>query len=439
MSDQPPRKEPHGHLRFSLQPPRGAQLDGSNIPVEIRKPSLALATRCLSSDVVELEPGAYVVTAQLPSGQVLSGSITLSAGTKGTVQLEPEEDAPLPPPVPGGPQLLSKWPTYLERTGLIIFSLLTHNTTSSGIGSRGLLRCLVPATRQTSRNPRLRGAAWRLYKTRSPKWVASRFDSPSSRDGQLELRVAEDQPTVVQLLRPRAAPSNIVLPIPGESGHPGCRIIVERGPTGAFQVDIRLDNAHADALLRYSQAGDRNRALLSQREVEATKLLYDKMKDPVGAAIGAYALLRFKQARDIPEWTRNLCEWFPHFPDGAVIWAEHLARRGEHGQALRVLMKLEQRGLPLFSAGLSHAVDRLSAYTQVHDDAWPRDEAPTLEERSKCETLLAALSRYAACTDFSRPVTTYHGARPFAPGEKPGPEVLVPDPTDVDLTSYFPE
>lgn len=436
MSDQPPKKAPQGHLRFSLQPRRGARLDGSGIPVEVRKPSLSLARRCLSTDVVDLDPGDYLVTAQLPSGQVLSGSIALPPGQDRTVQLEWEEDEPPPEPPWASPFRFGKLPS-IDRMLSGQLPLLTYKSSESPAKSPGLLRCLIPSIPQASESADSRGAAWHLTEGARVTWRAIRFGSTTQREGHVELRAPEDHPTVVQFLQPRAVPLNLVLPITGKPEHPGCLILVERGSAGALQVDIRLDNSRADTLLRYSQAGDRERALLSQRELVANELLHGKRSDPVGAAISAYALLRFMAARDLPSWTEDLYERFPWFSDGAVIRAEHQARLGQHVQALRVLLLLEQRGLPLFSAGLTYAVDRLRAYTKSSHHSWPRGEAPGAAELQKARTLLASLGRYAAYADFSRLVTTYPGAQPFAPGEEPAPERLESAPTDVNLVSYF--
>ena len=63
----------------------------------------------------------------------------------------------------------------------------------------------------------------------------------------------------------------------------------------------------------------------------ALDLLYAKISDPIGAALGAYALLRLGRLDKLDEhedWVRNLADWFPALPDGAVSPPSGLARRG---------------------------------------------------------------------------------------------------------------
>ena len=76
--------------------------------------------------------------------------------------------------------------------------------------------------------------------------------------------------------------------------------------------------------------------------------LQRKGKDPSGAAIGGYFLLRAEQLDRLHDWTGNLAERFPWLPDGCVIHAWHLLKQEESDpkRARKRLLEAEQRGLP---------------------------------------------------------------------------------------------
>jgi hypothetical protein len=57
--------------------------------------------------------------------------------------------------------------------------------------------------------------------------------------------------------------------------------------------------------------------------------LSDKLQSPLAAAIAATVLIRCGALEQLHDWPRNLADWFPTMPDGAVLWAETLLRRGD--------------------------------------------------------------------------------------------------------------
>lgn len=79
-----------------------------------------------------------------------------------------------------------------------------------------------------------------------------------------------------------------------------------------------------------------------------------RLDDPVGAALGAYALLRLGRVDEIGDWVEELTS---ALPDGAVIAAERAARAGESPD--RWLEEAVHRGVPMFSDGLSLLATRL--------------------------------------------------------------------------------
>jgi hypothetical protein len=86
----------------------------------------------------------------------------------------------------------------------------------------------------------------------------------------------------------------------------------------------------------------------------------DKVRSRTAAIAGAIILASGGKIRTLENWTRNLMEWFPDIPDGAVLWAESLKvsiTGGEKkpfgesdplGAMVHAIGSLEQGGLPFF-------------------------------------------------------------------------------------------
>jgi hypothetical protein len=109
------------------------------------------------------------------------------------------------------------------------------------------------------------------------------------------------------------------------------------------------------------------------------------LTDPVGAALGAYALLRLGRLQEIDD--------VPALPDGAVIAAELAARAGRTGEAERWLGEALERGTPMFADGLSLLATRLRPL-------WPDDQR------------VARILDLATRADFAQVVVAYPGTEP---------------------------
>jgi len=73
-------------------------------------------------------------------------------------------------------------------------------------------------------------------------------------------------------------------------------------------------------------------------------------------------LLAYGDLDRMHDWPGNLADWFGWLPDGTAIEGERLARLGHHAEALDRFLELGQRGLPIFTDGLSLAASRLRHY-----------------------------------------------------------------------------
>jgi hypothetical protein len=163
----------------------------------------------------------------------------------------------------------------------------------------------------------------------------------------------------------------------------------------------------------------------------AEQLLARKDADPVGAAVGAYAILRVGAIEQLHEWTRNLREWFPWLPDGAAICGEHLARQGRFEEAFDAFLEVPTRGLPLFSDGLFYTVDRLKLY--CGERIKTRGRIDPLQSQAAFEQL----QPFATWLRRQRPISTWPGLDVARPNAENAP-ITAASAAGLDLTPWFP-
>jgi hypothetical protein len=229
--------------------------------------------------------------------------------------------------------------------------------------------------------------------------------------------------SLVQVLQPGTPPLNIM--VPASRKEPGGRdvppqpatIVFQQADERRFLVTVHPGDVIADALLQYAQEG--YSAELSSMVGEgfdtnntAEKLLKEKTGAPITAAVAAYSLLQLGDIDRLHDWTRNLCDWFPWLPDGLAIYGEHLARRGLHRDAFGVFLKLPQRGLPIFSAGLAFVIDRLRRYLTLSAANFPP------EELDAARTLVERLQPYATYANNRSLLLAFTGLAPANPEDK---------------------
>ncbi len=111
-------------------------------------------------------------------------------------------------------------------------------------------------------------------------------------------------------------------------------------------------------------------------------MVRQKLLSPLTATIAALVLLRANRLDLVADWLRNLADWFPDLPDGAVLWAEQVLRQEpDRAQAVRLatvsLVRLNERGLPFTAEGFSYAaslVERLRRTELMPDELRERFE-----------------------------------------------------------------
>ena len=433
-------------------------LNQLDLPVEIRKPNMVLVKRALATEKVDLEPGAYYVGIKMPAGQESWSEVKVGdeVGYQ-KIKLGPEreqvvssiqtDDAARTPA--SASQELQQYfaPAYVtpavdELTylalivaavagALIVGSIVYlasggESRLATGVGLIGggiasaLLLKKVLRPGYTALQQRMREARLRQFKGNvltgecrgDDDWSSIKQNVRATND-LIEIGFeGRNQNQIVQLLQSGEPAVNVVIPAWQERG---CLVVLKKQSDARYSLEVHLKHSEAELLLRYWEQGRWQLAsnAISSTAITAESLLYQKTQHPISAAIGAYTLLRLGALDRLHDWSKNLMNWFQWLPDGAAIRGEHLARMGEHKQALQAFCVLRERGLPYFSDGLSYAIDRLRLYQSLGQKQFDP------QELENCIATLKHLEPFSYFTDFSKPLTTFTGLDPNKPDTQP--------------------
>jgi len=222
---------------------------------------------------------------------------------------------------------------------------------------------------------------------------------------ELEVSASGDGLLFAQVAAAGETPLNVALPIYGPTISQRCQLTIEPG-TPSTTVNVSLpDNPKADAVASYLNGGFLQEA--AGLSADAEQLLQSKMADPFGAALGGYALLRLGRLDRLHHWPRNLADWFPWLPDGAVIAGEESALEGDHETAIAQVCEAGRRGLPVFSAGLSLLASRLREYSAAPADAFGANG----DRVAEAGELLKQILNVMPFTQFDRVSLAFRGER----------------------------
>jgi hypothetical protein len=340
-----------GRLAFAV----GDRAD-DEVAIEVRNVHLVLVGRYPSSRTVDVPAGTYYVAARLPDGSEATDWVEVLAGKDAIATLVVDPDS-LPASTPPSLDVDRDFDSFDTVKSLSDDPAFTARVWSGTAGA---------FTRH--------GDELQVERTEPARWRARIPGTVPGGTLLVEVGSLAPQPTWVV--------------VPHE---PGDTTIVELTvQAGEVRARPWLRNTRAASLLRYVARRDLRSARVVADATNAEDLLYAKRADPVGAAIGAYALLAMRELERMHDWSERLCYGFDWLADGAVIRGEHLARLGRADEALACFLQLEKRGLPAISDGLDYAVDRLAS---------AKDAAAT--------KLLAQLRRYARHADSRRAFVTF--------------------------------
>jgi hypothetical protein len=132
-------------------------------------------------------------------------------------------------------------------------------------------------------------------------------------------------------------------------------------------------------------------------------MLQGKVNNPFSAAAGAYVLIGTEidnEPRAWDQWLENLRNWFPQYSDGSVLWASRRLRtarsQDEVELARKGFVEACERGLPIYTLGLSWLVDGLSQF--------PEDD--------ECATWLKRVRQVAWRADMRQPFVVLRFGEP---------------------------
>jgi hypothetical protein len=169
----------------------------------------------------------------------------------------------------------------------------------------------------------------------------------------------------------------VSLPMPwyvvGTGREAGIELVVQQlARAEDFASSIAVRDERLGLLLGFLSSG----ALSAAQQIaeEAKEILYGKVQNPLAAAAGGYALVGSEtdnSPKPWHEWTKNLMDWFPAMPDGAIQWATLLRRQGsaKSSAACAAFKAAARRGLPFYSLGLRWLLDGLERYASRDAEA----------------------------------------------------------------------
>jgi hypothetical protein len=382
-----------GQMSVSTSEPAHVRVTTGDVglPVEVRDPRMRLLDQGLSGwspddrlhgRDIRLDPGLYIVSVRLPGGRTLAEAVRLEAGDDQSIDLRPGHELLLP---------------QVRYPNAAVPASRTSRAKEAANPARWAVRFfLMEGLSQ----------AWPI----PPDYLNFSLGSDSA-IGSQTFAFETVQPGVIfaQLAHPTEVPLNVALLVGRDAG---CLLTVEE-QADTLYAGVLPRGELVERAAQFLAAGEVEHAALVLTGREAELLLGGKLADPIGAAIGGYALLRLDELERTHDWTDNLAAWFEWLPDGAVIAGEKAAMLGDHSTALDYFLQVQARGLPLFTDGFSILVSRLRQYA-----ANPQIRAAlTDEQTADMRALSLSLERWSSLVDFSALTLTFRGAVLTRPAE----------------------
>jgi hypothetical protein len=165
----------------------------------------------------------------------------------------------------------------------------------------------------------------------------------------------------------------VTLPLPW-NGPSGDSSVVEvlvnliQSPNGS-PIGVTVRDPAIGTGLAYMATGALANAARVFQDVQG--MLAAKVVNPFAAAAGAYILIGTdldSEPRAWDSWLDNLRNWFPEYSDGSVLWASRQLRTARSSDEIELarqgFIEACERGLPIFTLGLSWLVDGLSQFPE---------------------------------------------------------------------------
>lgn len=314
-------------LPFGVYGPGGEPL-GHGV-VSPTEPALVI----LDQAAIDL-PRAHVVATR-PDGEQLQASVMLQDGIN-VVILRPRTQSP------------HEWLEWVTP-----FRSLEHLT------ERGVRSGLPSLVRRI-------GKVWvTVWELHGGRWRATDLRPQEQQRGDGARLIILDVPARPHLLQvggDEVAWRLVSLPPRDQARVALTRRAAESGDT--IDVTVGRTNPVNELIMSYLTSGATTAAdQLAEAWQAADIALYKKMEDPVSAAAGAYVLLKMNRLERRNGWVSNLVNWFSYLADGPIVAAALELQRSDADLRLvrKLIAQAMERGLPVFSMGLSVLVETMAA------------------------------------------------------------------------------
>jgi hypothetical protein len=368
------------------------------VSFEIRRKDLSLVARGSGVKQVELEGGAYHVFARHWSGLEHSTSVTLEASEQREIVLPFDRqpvrrratDAKVARAIPTrerpriAPEHGADHQRYAHADREFEDAARSHGYMSKGVTFPAVDLFDGVETPPVALDP--------------PPVVVRLFEGNLFREEPRELPLPPhlepeggfdlpggDRPRYIAFTRTGLPPLLHVVPA-GPLGRASFDVHVE---DNMWEIESRIANPIGNAIVSFLRSGEMGGAKSVLDDAE--ELMFSRFEDPLSAAVASCALLRMGALERLEHCTANLEQNVSWLPDGAAIHGEHLARRGNHEDALKSFLLILERGVPFLSDALYYATNRLRLL--VRFEASVRPEAKLLLDK------LAAIEPFIAPGD----------------------------------------
>jgi len=336
---------------------------------------------------VDVNPGRYLIEAKLPSGEVLSQEVEVPQATPSLEVSLRGEDSP------------DESLTWQRFTGTVKRQERRAQITDSGFESFGAgTRSLGPAIEVSQLAlPLMQQGEDRSWQWRNVAEATRKPVETSAWPGiRKPLQPGPPGPSVQTFVvgggpGPSAAPFMPDLPGGRQllwvgqgtewelASLPMPWLNTERGVNSEIDIAVRTelseprdfrtsitvrDESFASAVGFMTVGGLANAATMFSR---ARAMLESKAENPFAAAAGAYVLVSTQQSsatQNWYDWVRNLMNFFPWMPDGAIQYGrlKQLDESSDQDldEARAALFQAYRRGLPFFSAGVRWLLNGLT-------------------------------------------------------------------------------
>jgi hypothetical protein len=355
-----------------------------------------------------VEPGRYLVTATLPSGVVLTKDAEAREGTDTHVTLR---TARSPYASHSWQYLMGNIESYRDyhdgeaipvprsqgsRSGVWEWDSVVEPGHAAWIGDPKTTSRQFATMLDLAEKPSRRPVVFDIARSAPHSVPSLDLGDAASRlyrfgpDGPVDER---GEPTINGAAGPRQflivtlAGNDYVVTLPAPWGTAQIEVLVNerQSPTGsAVSVTVR-DNRVGPAL-GYMVRGAFDAAATLVHDAEA--MLYDELTNPLAAMAGAYVLIG-SELTDRPHrwdpWLSRLRHEFDWMSDGSLLWAMRHLRRAhtetERQAARDALVEAFDRGVPVFTLGLSRLIHGLSEFPDDPECATRLEQARRLSWR----------------------------------------------------------